>query len=276
MGPRLPVGAPVQRAGRRSGSASAAWPSPASARRACCSTAPAGPLGPIIAWFDNRTAPTSCTAGRAGRASSALHRLTGLCPDPTFSLLKLLWLQAAPARGYGRGGGWLHVATLSPGGCPARWRPTSASPRAPWRSTSHSGQWAGGLLGGSACRPGLMRPLAGPGDRLGGLTAEAARRPGCRRGSRSASPATTMSAACWRSAATGQASLLDSMGTAEALTFIAGAPQRRRGVRPPRLQPGGDHGASRRSSMSSAACRPRPPASSGSATAWPQASTTRR
>ena len=47
-------------------------------------------LAPIIAWYDTRTTGELewllATVG-----FEPLHRTTGLCADPTFSLLKLLW-----------------------------------------------------------------------------------------------------------------------------------------------------------------------------------------
>ena len=81
----------VVAAGARPEGASAASPSPASARPACCWPRTARPLAPIIAWYDTRTTRRARLAPGARSASSALHRITGLCADPTFSLLKLLW-----------------------------------------------------------------------------------------------------------------------------------------------------------------------------------------
>ena len=51
------------------------------------------PTGPTIAWYDERPKPELDRLLQTFGAET-LYALTGLSADPTFSLLKLLWLQA--------------------------------------------------------------------------------------------------------------------------------------------------------------------------------------
>jgi glycerol kinase len=55
------------------------------------------PLDRAIVWQDRRTAPR-CAALRAAGQTEAIHRATGLVPDPYFSATKLEWLLQQRAR----------------------------------------------------------------------------------------------------------------------------------------------------------------------------------
>ena len=96
-------------AGRRSGRASArrsrsaspaathaAWPpsgSAPSASRSCSGTARTGaPLGPLLSWQDQRTAPRCARLRDDGRRRRSCASVSGLPLDPMFSALKAGWL----------------------------------------------------------------------------------------------------------------------------------------------------------------------------------------
>ena len=67
------------------------------------------PVHPVIAWYDSR--PAGELDALLWRSDAALwSRITGLCPDPTFTLLKILWLKANKPEAFHRGRCYLHVA----------------------------------------------------------------------------------------------------------------------------------------------------------------------
>ncbi|MEZ5847944.1 MAG: FGGY family carbohydrate kinase [Geminicoccaceae bacterium] len=67
------------------------------------------PLTRVIAWYDTRTAKDLADfTGHFG--FERLQAITGLCPDPTFTLLKLLWLRRNEPAVFARATRWLHVA----------------------------------------------------------------------------------------------------------------------------------------------------------------------
>lgn len=68
----------------------------------------ARPLHPIIAWYDTRTTgQLEAILGSIG--FERLHRITGLCADPTFSLLKILWLKQHEAERFDSARQWLNL-----------------------------------------------------------------------------------------------------------------------------------------------------------------------
>ncbi len=181
------------------------------------------PQGPVIAWFDGRTAPVLAElVERHGFA--ALHRLTGLSPDPTFSLLKLCWIRRHHPERLQRAVAWLHVADF------IGWRlsgemATDISLASRTMALDLAARrWADGLLAELGLPAGLMRQIAGPGDRLGRLTGAAARATGLEAGI--AVGVAGHDHVCGMLAVGGDAPgiLLDSMGTAEALTLTLERP----------------------------------------------------
>ena len=181
------------------------------------------PTGPIIAWFDNRTAPLLADlVERIG--FERLHRLTGLCPDPTFSLLKLLWLRRHNAAAFARATAWLHVADfLAWRLCGEMATDISLASRTMALDLA-AGRWASELVEEAGIDPGLFRPLADPGQRLGRLTAEAARGTGLAPGIAIGVAGHDHVCGMLAVAADRPGVVLDSMGTAEALTFVLDRP----------------------------------------------------
>ncbi len=181
------------------------------------------PTGPVVAWFDNRTAGVLHElVERIG--FERLHGTTGLCPDPTFSLPKLLWQRRERPEAFAAATAWLHAADF------IAWRlcgematDVSLASRTMALDIA-AGRWAADLLAEAGIPARLLCPLADPGLRLGGLTPEAARATGL-----DAAIAVGVAGhdhVCGMLAVGGDRPgiVLDSMGTAEALTFTLDRP----------------------------------------------------
>jgi xylulokinase len=181
------------------------------------------PLGPVIAWFDSRTAPILAELVE-GIGFAELHRLTGLCPDPTFSLLKLLWLQRHRPLLLGRAAAWLHVADFLGWRLSGEMATDISLASRTMALDLTAGRWATGLLGDLGLPAGLMRPLADPGDRLGSLTEDAARLTGLSSGIAVGVAGHDHVCGMLAVGADRPGVVLDSMGTAEALTFALERP----------------------------------------------------
>jgi xylulokinase len=180
-------------------------------------------LAPIIAWFDTRTTG-ELEQLLASVGFERLHRVTGLCPDPTFSLLKLLWLKRQAPALFGAARHWLHIGDY------LAWRLSGE------RATDFSlasrtllldlkqRTWATQLLDAAGIPPPLLAPLVASGTRLGRVRPEVAAATGlpadCIVGVGGHDHACGMLAA----GADEPGVLFDSMGTAEALTFVREAP----------------------------------------------------
>jgi xylulokinase len=180
-------------------------------------------LAPLLAWFDNRPAGVLDELLR-GIGLEALHRLTGLSPDPTFSLLKLLWLERQWPGILGRARAWLHVSDY------LAWRlcgrmATDTSLAARTMALDLAGlRWATDLLAEVGVPARLMQPLAPSGRRLGTLTAAAAAATGLDRGAVVGVAGHDHVGGMLAVGADRPGVLMDSMGTAEALTLTLAAP----------------------------------------------------
>ncbi len=176
-----------------------------------------------IAWYDERPKPELARLEAAiGRAR--LHALTGLAPDPTFSLCKLLWLKANQPDAIARTRLWLNVAHY------LAWRLTGV-PGADLTLASRSlaldlerRVWAEELIREVGLEPAIFAPLRPWGARLGEVTAAAAAATGlptsCAVGV--AGHDHIVGALAARALAPGV--LFNSMGTAEALTLALERP----------------------------------------------------
>lgn len=181
------------------------------------------PAGPIIAWFDNRTAPLlGELVERIG--FDRLHRLTGLCPDPTFSLPKLLWLRRHDTGAFARATAWLHVADFLAWRLSGEMATDISLASRTMALDLASGCWASALIEEAGIDPGLFRPLADPGQRLGRLTVAAARATGLAPGIAIGVAGHDHVCGMLGVAADRPGVVLDSMGTAEALTFVLDRP----------------------------------------------------
>ncbi len=166
-----------------------------------------GEAGVLLGGDGRPLAPSSPGTTRAPRASSRLlssigfeqlHRLTGLCPDPTFSLPKLLWQQRHQPEAFRPARHWLNVGDF------LAWRLSGelatdlslASRTLLLDLERQLGERRCSMPRGSG--PGSCRPSWPAAPSWGGSPPRQPRRPGCRRTSWSASAGMTMSAAARR------------------------------------------------------------------------------
>jgi xylulokinase len=180
-------------------------------------------LAPIIAWFDTRTrGALDWLLAHVG--FERLHRLTGLCADPTFSLLKLLWLKRHRPDAFGAARHWLNLGDyLAWRLCGERATDLSLASRTMLLDLEHGG-WSAPLLEMCGLPSTLLPPLRPSGTRLGRVLPEVAAATGlpsdCVVGVGGHDHVCGMIAA----GADAAGVLLDSLGTAEALTLIRDRP----------------------------------------------------
>ena len=187
------------------------------------STGDGHPLAPIIAWFDTRTrGELDWLLEHVG--FERLHRITGLCADPTFSLLKLLWLKRHRAVDFAAATSWLNVGDyLAWRLCGERATDLSLASRTMLLDIE-TGRWSGPLLETCELPATLLPPLRPSGTRLGCILPEIAALTGlpgdCIVGVGGHDHVCGMIAA----GADAAGVLLDSLGTAEALTLTCDRP----------------------------------------------------
>jgi len=182
-------------------------------------------LSPIIAWYDTRTTGAlAWMLEEIGR--ERLFRTTGLTPDPTFSLAKLVWLKRHMAEAYAAAAGWLHVADY------IAWRLTGIAATDPSLASRtmaldlEKGAWASDLMQAVGVAPALMPEIRPLGARLGRLRPELADRLGLARDCVMGVGGHDHICGAVAIGATRPGVLMDSMGTAEALTLVGAAPSR--------------------------------------------------
>ena len=181
------------------------------------------PLAPIIAWYDTRTqAELEWLLAAVG--FERLHRVTGLCADPTFSLPKLMWLKRHLPEAFAAARRWLNVGDY------LAWRlcgevatDYSLASRTLLLDLERR-VWAPALLDASEIPIALLPPILASGTNLGPLLPEAATATGlpadCVVGVGGHDHVCGLIAA----GADRPGVLLDSLGTAEALSLVSSAP----------------------------------------------------
>lgn len=180
-------------------------------------------LAPMIAWFDTRTR-TELDHLIEEVGFERLHRITGLCPDPTFSLLKLMWLQRQAPEAFAAARQWLNVADW------LAWR-LSGERATDFGLASRTLMldlerriWSTELLEAAGIPPHLLAPLLPSGSRLARLRPDVAAATGL--------PVDLVVGigghdhVCGLLAASADrpGEMLDSIGTAEALSCMREAP----------------------------------------------------
>ena len=181
------------------------------------------PLAPVMAWYDGR--PQGVLESFQRRIDARrLHAITGLCPDPTFTLPKLLWLKETAPEAMARAQAWLSVSGwLSACLCGARAMDHSLASRT---MALDLGQrtWSSEILDAAGMAPGLLGDLRAAGTRLGTLLPEVAAATGL-------SPDCVVAVAghdhlCGLLAVDADAPgvLMNSLGTAEALILVVDRP----------------------------------------------------
>ena len=139
------------------------------------------PLYPIIAWYDERTAPQAFRASQR-LGEKRIYQATGLPPGHTFSAFKLLWLQEHEPEVMRRLDCWLSVGdwiTYCLSG--QKWMGYSQASRTLAFDLAQRKWWDEGLaeLG---LNVGIWPQLAAEGTRAGEITAQAAILTGLREG----------------------------------------------------------------------------------------------
>lgn len=131
------------------------------------------PLAPIIAWYDTRT-KVELEQLLLEVGFEKLQRITGLCPDPTFTLLKLLWLRTHEPEAFAAARHWLMVGDyLAWRLCGERATDYSMASRTLLLDIERCA-WSAELLEASAIPPALLPPLVASGTPLGRLRPEVA------------------------------------------------------------------------------------------------------
>ena len=181
------------------------------------------PTHAAIAWFDTRP-EAECRELVDRIGEDRISRSSGCGPSPMFGLCKLLWLKSQAPDAYGRTRRWLNMADY------LAWRLSGVA------ASDHSlasrtlaldlanGKWAEDLVREAGIDPGLLQPLTANGAPLGPVTAEASEATGL--------PGTcivgvgghdhivgALAAGAWR-----PGTLLNSLGTAEALLLAHDKP----------------------------------------------------
>ncbi len=181
------------------------------------------PTHPIIAWYDSRTTEElRDLVARIGR--ERLIRLTGLCPDPTFSLLKLLWLRRHRPEAWAGGERWLQVSSwlaFRLSGVPACDHTLASRTML---LDLERGDWATGLMGELDLPLGLVPEIRPLGHRLGRITAEAAAETGLPPDCAVGVGGHDHFCGALAIGADRPGIVMDSMGTAEALTLMLDRP----------------------------------------------------
>lgn len=181
------------------------------------------PLAPIIAWYDTRTqGELEWLLSSVG--FEKLHRLTGLCADPTFSLPKLMWLQRHRPETFAAATHWLNVGDyLAWRLCGEQATDFSLASRTLLLDLEQQ-VWASSLLDATGVRAELLPSIVASGTRLGLLKPEVVAAtglpPDCVVGVGGHDHVCGLLAA----GADRPGVLLDSLGTAEALSLVVGAP----------------------------------------------------
>jgi xylulokinase len=131
------------------------------------------PVGRVIAWYDERTAPQVERVTEI-LGAERLYALTGLPPDPIFTLGKLMWLADNEPDVLARTASWLHVAHY------LAWR-LCGVPGGDLSLASRTMAldlrglcWAEDLIREMGLDPSTFPCLRPSGSRLGRVTAEAA------------------------------------------------------------------------------------------------------
>jgi xylulokinase len=180
-------------------------------------------LAPIVAWYDTRTTQ-ELERLLAAVEFEQLHRVTGLCPDPTFSLPKLMWHKRQMADAFAAARHWLNLADyLAWRLCGERATDLGLASRTLLLDLERRA-WAATLLDAFEIPGSLLAPIVPGGTSLGRLRPEVAALaglpPDCVVGVGGHDHVCGLLAA----GADAPGVLLDNMGTAEALSFVREAP----------------------------------------------------
>ncbi len=178
------------------------------------------PTAEIIAWFDGRTSPQAAWLEQAiGRGR--IYTLTGLPLRPIFGLCKMLWLKENDPEAFARTVSWLNVADyIAFRLCGEKGTDYSLASRT-LAFDLHRRDWHTGLIEEAGVSRGLFAPALPSGTPLARILPEVARTTGLPIGVQVATGGHDHVCGALAVGATEPDTLLNSLGTAEALC-IAG------------------------------------------------------
>src|SRR5260221_1389475 len=181
------------------------------------------PLGPAVAWFDRRTQGDADWLQRT-IGIDRLFATSGLHLDPTFGLCKLLWFKRTDPEGYRRTRRWLNMADYMA----FRLSGVAATDFSLASRTLaldlHRGCWNEALVAEIGLDPGLLAPLRASGTALGPLTGDAALASGLPPHAIVGVGGHDHICGAFAAGATTPGTLLDSLGTAEAILLATARP----------------------------------------------------
>lgn len=183
------------------------------------------PRGPVLAWYDARPAAALRSLEReVGR--ERLHAITGLCPDPTFTACKLLWLRRHQPEALAAAVRWLPVSGwIAWRLCGVAAADLSLASRTLLLDIA-AARWSDEMLALTGLDPALLPDLLPSGTRLGTVLPEVAAAtglpPDCAVGVGGHDHLCGLLAL----GADAPGVLLDSLGTAEALLLVVPEPSR--------------------------------------------------
>jgi xylulokinase len=179
------------------------------------------PVAPAIAWFDERSAAE--TTGLVARyGAPTLYAASGLPPDSTYQLPKLLWMRAHEP-GFGHAVRALNLADWIAFRLSGEAATDFSLASRTWALDLARGQWNEALLKAEGLAH-LPAPLAASGTRLGVVGARAAVETGLPAGAAVGVGAHDHIAGALAAATTAPGIVLDSLGTAEVLMRTLAAP----------------------------------------------------
>lgn len=182
------------------------------------------PLAPVLAWYDPRPAALR-EAVLARVPAERLARIAGLAPEPIFGLFKLAWHAARTPEAWAAARRWLHLAdwiAFGLGGAPAT-DPSLAS-RTALLDLAELG-WSEEIAGAAGVPGGLLPEILASGTRIGGLAPEIAAATGLPAGCAIGVGGHDHVMGMLAAGVVEPDLVLDSMGTAEALTLPLEAPR---------------------------------------------------
>lgn len=174
------------------------------------------PTGPAIAWFDNRTTPQAEWLGQTIGAER-LFAIAGIALQPIFGLCKMMWLREHTPAAFARARRWLNMAdyiAFRLCGVPAT--DFSLASRTLWLDLPHL-RWSEEVITHTQTPPGLLAPLQASGTRLGPVLPEVAAATGLPTSAQVAVGGHDHVCAALALGVTQPGTLLNSMGTAEAI-----------------------------------------------------------
>lgn len=185
------------------------------------------PLGPVLTWSDPAPAAHADRL-RERYGAAGLHARTGVLPSAKVPLARWCWLREEHPELLSRMWQWAGAADLVARALTGRvgTDATFAQRTMAWEPGSGAGhgRWDAELLAEAGLTPAQMPHVHAPGQPLGTVTRDVARRHGLRAGAHVVVAGHDHLVGAWTAGARGTGRAADSMGTAEALLTVSAEP----------------------------------------------------